>query len=147
MPYRDVFPHIDNNYLHYQIPENFGRNWHLQTKEFSEYMLENEPSGYHILLNGRRTTSFYIAEAFESREKSRDNKDWSHVQRDYCELPYDTDTYALMYTDSPHGACGINESSNKDRLSVYILGKVIPEIHNNLIEKSVQMYPNHVKRR
>tara|TARA_B100000424_G_scaffold232791_1_gene195765 strand:+ start:2112 stop:2942 length:831 start_codon:yes stop_codon:yes gene_type:complete len=145
MPHRDIFPHIDNNYLHYQVPVNFGRNWHLQTKEFSDYMLDNEPSGYHIHINGSKTTSLYVAEAFESREKSRENRDWSHVERDYCQIPETTDTYAMMYTDSPHGVSSINNSSNKDRLSVFILGKVIQENHKKLIEKSKERYINFLK--
>ena len=147
MPYRDIFPHIDNNYLHYRTPDSKGRNWHLQQLSFSNYMLENEPCSYHIHINGLRNISFYIAEAFEERDIARDNKDWSHVYRDYCQLPEDTDTYALMYTDSPHGVYNVNKQNNIDRLSVYILGKVIPENHSTLIERSVQMYPNHIKRR
>jgi hypothetical protein len=145
MPYRDIFPHIDNNYLHYQIPKNYGRNWHLQTKEFSDYMLNNEPCGYHIHINGARTHSLYMAEAFEDRKESRSNKDWSHVMRDFCQLPEDTDTYAMMYTDSPHGVSYVDRS--KDRLSVFILGKVIQENHKKLIDKSIEMYSNFIKRR
>ena len=147
MPHRDVFPHIDNNYLHYQIPENYGRNWHLQTKEFSDYMLNNEPCSYQIHINGQRTDSLYIAEAFENREKTRDNKDWSHIERDYCQIPTSTDTYTLMYTDNPHGVSYVNKGQNVDRLSVFILGKVIPENHQKLVEKSAEFYINFLKKR
>ena len=144
-PHRDIFPHIDNNYLHYQSPKNLDQKWHLQVQSFAQYMLENEPCSYHILINGKRENSFYIAEKFESREKSRENRDWSHIETDLCELPMDTDVFATMYTDSPHGVKNIKNDPN--RLSVYLLGKVIPDNHKKLIEKSIEKFPNHCKLR
>lgn len=141
MPHRDVFAHIDNNYLHYQVPENYGRKWFLQTKHFADYTLENEPCGYHIHINGSRD-NLYIAERFESRERSRDNRDWSHIEADYCELPESTDTYAMMVTNSPHG---VTLNNDVDRLSVFIIGKVIKEKHLELINKSITKYSQYCK--
>ena len=52
-----------------------------------------------------------------------------------------------MYTDNPHGVSYVNKGQNVDRLSVFILGKVIPENHQKLVEKSAEFYINFLKKR
>lgn len=155
MPHRDVFAHIDNNYLHYQVPDNAGKQWHLQTQSFSEYMLKNEPSVFNIHINGFRN-NFYIAEKF-IRNRSRENRDWSHIEAEYCTLPDVTDTYALMYTDSPHGVTieprltepfmnDIINEVDEYRVSVFILGKLDEDRHKILIDNSIKKYDKYIKR-
>jgi hypothetical protein len=66
---------------------------------------------------------------------------WQNKTR--CYLPEDTDSFVLRNQDQPHGV----DEDVEQRLVGFILGKPNTQRHNQLLEKSINKYSEHVIRK
>ena len=124
-------PHIDGNEV------NPTHKHHLAIRqETRDYLLEHEPVGYRFQIAGTRDKMYMCAEHDYTRDMSWQNKT-------QCYLPEDTDSFVLRNQDQPHGV----DEDVEPRLVGFILGKPNAQRHNQLLEKSINKYSEHVIRK
>ena len=99
-------------------------------------MLEYEPVGYRFQIAGTRDKMYMCKEYDYTRDMTWQDKT-------PCYLPEDTDSFVLRNQDQPHGV----EEDVEERLVGFILGKPVPKLHNDLLEKSINKYTEHVIRK
>ena len=90
------------------------------------HQLENEPIGYRFIVSGSRD-SLYMCNEKNTQEKI------------FCSTPKETDAYVINHCTQMHGM-DPKESVDDDRVVGFIDGMVDPIKHQQLIEKSLEVY-------
>lgn len=128
---KSIPPHIDGNAV------NPTHKHHLAIRqETLDHILENEPVGYRFIVKGGRDKMYMCKEYDYTRDMS-----WQ--QKHYCNIPEDTDAFLINNQTQAHGV----DEDVEDRLIGFILGKVNPQKHNELIERSIQKYSDKIIRK
>jgi len=83
----------------------------------------NEPSGYRVILTGKRQNGLYVV---------------SNDKRIYCNMPEETDTYVLTQTVGSHG---VLEDAN--RWTIYLHLEIDKDEHEKLLKKSLAKYKEY----
>jgi hypothetical protein len=122
-------PHIDGNAV------NPTHKHHLAiTQEALDQILENEPVGYRFIIKGSRD-KLYMCDEYDY------TRDMTWQEKRYCTVPEDTDCFLINNQTQPHGV----DEDEEDRLVGFILGKVNPERHKELLDRSVEKYKDYVQ--
>lgn len=82
-----------------------------------------EPSGYRVILTGKRQNGLYVV---------------SNGERIFCNMPEETDTYVLTQTVGSHG---VLEDAN--RWTIYLHLEIDKDEHEKLLEKSLAKYKEY----
>jgi hypothetical protein len=83
----------------------------------------NEPSGYRVILTGKRQDGLYVV---------------SNNKRIFCNMPEETDTYVLTQTVGSHG---VLEDDN--RWTLYLHLEIDKNEHEKLLKKSLAKYKEY----
>lgn len=125
--------HVDDNYESPPFPHHKAI-----TKELKQHHLDNEPIGYRVILSGSRDT-FYFCKDYDPTYKTQIEQ-----PKIYATIPDDTDFFLIRNYQQPHGVdCN---KLDENRVVGFLLGKVLPEKHSALIEKSIVKYKDYVLR-
>ena len=137
---KDVFPHVDDNYVNYIGPKS---DFNTITQEFKDHQLDTEPCGYRIVIEGDRK-SFYLSNGKVELEDDELIYSDTNAEIIETELPESTDCFALKSYGSMHG---VKKTENDDnRLLVFIIGWFDKDKHDALIKKSLEKYGEYVVR-
>ena len=118
------FEYVINVKIHH--PRTMG-NWHLdftepeKNKEIYAHNKITDPCGYRIVLQGNRVGDLEVK---------------TSVGSEVPILPEETDVYVIGHTAVPHRTISINPN----RYIVFIHGKVDPDQHQYLLERSLEKY-------
>ena len=127
----NVDPHVDGNYVKAPHPHHM-----TITQEMLDHQMANEPIGYRFVVSGSRDT-LYMCNEYDY------NKDMSNQPKHFCTIPKETDAFLINNCTQPHGV-DVKEGIDDDRIVGFVLGKVIPNAHQKLIERSTNKYSKQV---
>jgi hypothetical protein len=127
----EIPPHIDGNAV-----EPTHKHHLAILPETLEYCLAHEPIGYRFVIAGSKDKMYMCKEYDYTRDMT-----WQ--EKHYCHVPDETDCFLIRNQDQPHGV----EADSEDRLIGFILGKVNPQKHKDLINQSVNKYAHNVIRK
>ena len=127
-----VDPHVDGNYVDYTGPTD---KWNTISEKYLQHQLDTEPCGYRMILKGNRK-SIYMCEEYDYSRK-----DWTGLQKEYVEIPEETDCFLLRTNESPHG---VDSDLFGDRLLLFAIGYLNKEKHGQLIDKSKEKYEDYM---
>jgi hypothetical protein len=131
---RTVQPHVDGNFVNYKGPAG---NYNTITEDYLNHQLKTEPCGYRMIINGNRN-SLYLCNEYDSTYKTQS---WPTLEKQYCNVPEDTDCFVLRTNNNPHGVDYIENDNN--RLLLFAIGKLNITEHNKLLYKSRKKYVRH----
>ena len=125
--------HVDDNY---EVPP-FPHHKAI-TRELKDHHLANEPIGYRVMLSGSRDT-FYFCKQYDPEYKREIRQ-----PKTYVSIPDDTDFFLIRNYQQPHGV----DCNHLDvtRIVGFLLGRVNPDAHRDLITRSMARYPQHILR-
>tara|TARA_Y100000590_G_scaffold298965_1_gene337043 strand:- start:157 stop:822 length:666 start_codon:yes stop_codon:yes gene_type:complete len=127
----NVDPHVDGNYVKAPHPHHM-----TITQEMFDHQRANEPIGYRFVVSGSRNT-LYMCNDYNY------SKDMSNQPKHFCTIPNETDAFLINNCTQPHGV-DVKPNIDDDRIVGFILGKVVPEAHQKLIERSQNKYSKQV---
>ena len=127
----NVAAHVDGNKVEAPHPHHM-----TITQEMLDHQLTNEPIGYRFVVSGSRDT-LYMCNEYDY------SKDMSNQPKHFCTIPEETDAFLINNCTQPHGV-DVKEGVDDDRIVGFILGKVVPEAHQKLIERSTNKYNKQV---
>lgn len=120
--------------VHHDVSK-LGTDGHKQLIPF-------EPSGYRLLINDIRKPSFYFSKHRNDIpiEEHRTYLESHPEDKDYINLPMDTNTFVINELWHPHGADKIDEQ----KFVVTTTGALKPEEHIKVLNRSWEKYKDYV---
>lgn len=108
---------------HYDMKNEDGKVYHDDYPGVND---DNEPAGYKVQLTNFVEPSFFVAEAF--------GEPHHHIR-----IPPDTNTFVINEKTFPHGA----DMTKAGKYIVSIFGLIDTERHHELIDRSLEKYPDY----
>ena len=119
--------------IHHDVSK-LGADQHSQLMPF-------EPSGYRLLINDIRKPSFYFCKHKNSMpiEEHRKHIETHPEEKDFIDLPMDTNTFVINELWHPHGADKIDEQ----KFVVTTTGAIKPKEHIEVLDRSLKKYKDY----